>query len=185
MGKVATHSTLDSNISNEQTAYPVIIFSPGFGAPTNFYTTLLEELASHGYIVVALSYAYITSGVVFPDGKVINPVNLKTLQELWQLKTEDEVSAKEEDIWVADISFILSKLKELNTHDPHAIFTNKMDLNRLGLFGHSFGGGASLSACRSLNACKAVAVLDGRERGAHAGKGFNTPALFVASLASS
>ena len=179
LDKVSTHSVLDSKISEQQTTYPVIIFSAGFGAPTNFYTSFLEELASHGYIVVALSYAYITSGVVFPDGKVVIPVNSKTLQELWQLKSEDEVTVKEEGIWVADISFIVSKLKKLNALDPHAIFTNKIDLSKLGLFGHSFGGGVSLSACRSLSECKAVAVLDGRERGARAGQGFNTPALFV------
>jgi len=35
------------------------------------YSTLAEDLASHGYVVVAFDAPYRTGQVVFPDGRVI------------------------------------------------------------------------------------------------------------------
>src|SRR5436309_1101597 len=34
--------------------HPVVLFSPGFGAESALYTLLVEDLASHGYVVLAL-----------------------------------------------------------------------------------------------------------------------------------
>jgi predicted dienelactone hydrolase len=49
---VRTHSTPDPDVSPEQRAYPVVILRAGGGALTTDFTTLAEDLASHGYIVV-------------------------------------------------------------------------------------------------------------------------------------
>ncbi len=174
-----SHSRVDAPVAQENVSYPVLIFSPGSGAPVNFYTSLLEELASHGYIVVAISYPYITNAVVFPDGRTREPMSFKILQELWKLNSEDEAAAKEQELWVDDIKFVIDQLRKINHHDPHNLLTNKLDLEHIGLFGHSFGGGASINACRDLKRCKAVVNIDGRSQGPNAQKGFNTPAMII------
>ncbi len=179
MDTLKSHSRVDVPIAQEHVSYPVIIFSPGSGAPVNFYTSLLEELASHGYIVAAISYPYITNAVVFPDGRIREPMSFKVLQGLWKLNSEDEAAAKEQELWVEDITFVLNQLHSINHYDPHNLLTNKLDLEHVGLFGHSFGGGASITACRTLSSCKAVVNIDGRSQGPNAQKGFSTPMMII------
>ena len=36
--------------------WPVVLFSPGFGVERGLYTSLTEDLASHGYVVVAIDH---------------------------------------------------------------------------------------------------------------------------------
>lgn len=58
---VHTHSTSDPDLSPEQRSYPVIIMRAGGGALTTHFTTLAEDLASHGYVVVGFDAPYRTS----------------------------------------------------------------------------------------------------------------------------
>lgn len=68
------YSLVNAPIASKNLTYPIIIFSPGFwGSPARLYTSLCEDLASQGYIVFALNYPYITSPVIFNDGRVIQP----------------------------------------------------------------------------------------------------------------
>ena len=48
--------------------FPVLLFSPGMEGPVLFYAGLLEQVASHGYIVVAVDHPYTTGVVTFADG---------------------------------------------------------------------------------------------------------------------
>lgn len=49
-----------ADISQKKEKYPVIIFQPGLGATTYLYTQIIEELVSHGYIVLAVNHPYIS-----------------------------------------------------------------------------------------------------------------------------
>ncbi len=49
----------------------MIVFRSGIGAQALDYTTLAEDLANHGYVVVGADAPYSTSIVVLPDGSVI------------------------------------------------------------------------------------------------------------------
>ena len=68
---VRTHSTTDPDVSSEQRSYPVVIMRAGGGALTTDFTTLAEDLTSHGYIVVGFDAPYRTSLVVLRDKRVI------------------------------------------------------------------------------------------------------------------
>ena len=52
LSKVHTHSTRNSAVSPQQRSYPVVIMRAGASAGVTNYTTLAEDLASHGYVVV-------------------------------------------------------------------------------------------------------------------------------------
>jgi len=50
---------------------PVVFYSPGYSSFVGQNTALMEELASNGYAVYAVSHPYDSADVVFPDGTVI------------------------------------------------------------------------------------------------------------------
>ncbi|GHO69804.1 hypothetical protein KSC_086960 [Ktedonobacter sp. SOSP1-52] len=58
-------------LATNQARYPVLIFSPGMGLLPTDYTTLIEDLVSHGYIVVGIAPTYSASAVAFADGRVV------------------------------------------------------------------------------------------------------------------
>lgn len=72
VNNLKTHSIFDANISDQEATYPVVIFSPGFGSPQDTYTSYLEDLASHGYIIFGINHPYVTDPTVFLDGRVIS-----------------------------------------------------------------------------------------------------------------
>ena len=82
LSRVQTHSASDPDVSPEQRSYPVVIMRAGGGALTADFTTLAEDLASHGYFVVGFDAPYRTGLVVLPDNRIIerrqadNPENL-------------------------------------------------------------------------------------------------------------
>jgi len=57
---VHAHSLSDPGISREQKSYPVVMMRAGGGALTTDFTTLGEDLASHGYVVVGFDAPYRT-----------------------------------------------------------------------------------------------------------------------------
>ena len=71
LSKVHGHSTQDAAFSTRQPSYPVLIMRSGGSAPVMNYSTLAEDLASHGYVVVGFDAPYRTFEVKFPDGRVI------------------------------------------------------------------------------------------------------------------
>src|SRR5438876_8356897 len=70
-GRVATHATAATPVSGAQRTWPVLFFSPGLSVPREQYTALCADLASRGYVVVALSVPYESSVSVLADGKIV------------------------------------------------------------------------------------------------------------------
>lgn len=56
-------------LSDARAKYPVVIFSPGHGFFADLHSFYLEELASHGYIVFALTHPGQAPVVEYPDGR--------------------------------------------------------------------------------------------------------------------
>ena len=71
LGRVPTYSVRNAPV-DASTVYPVLIYSHGLGLGwASGNTALVEELASHGYVVVAINHAYIGSMSIFPDGRLV------------------------------------------------------------------------------------------------------------------
>jgi len=65
---VATHSHREADIAATEGPFPVLVFSHGYGSSFAQNTPLMEELASHGYVVFSIAHTY--DGVtLFPDGR--------------------------------------------------------------------------------------------------------------------
>lgn len=176
--KVRVHSWQDAAISSDEPAYPVAIFRAGLGALSTDYTTLVEDLASHGYVVVGFDAPYRTGAVVFPDGRIVarppelNPENFDGLEL-------DGLIDRLLALWVDDVKFVVHRLESLNSADPQGRFTGRLDLRKLGMFGHSFGGAQSLQFCHDDTRCKAGIDIDGDPFGSVLREGVHQPFMFL------
>jgi predicted dienelactone hydrolase len=134
---------------------PVALFAPGGGAKALTYHTLLEDLASHGWVVAAIDPPYNARAVRFPDGRVLG--NLSPGDRGWPEPRNAEESRRyyQERIvhWCGDVSFVIDQLTVLD--HGNGPFAKRLDLQRgVGVFGHSRGG----------QAAGAVRLLDARVR---------------------
>jgi len=164
LSRVRASSLRDAEVSPEQRSYPVIIMRAGLAALTTGYTTLAEDLASHGYVVVGFDAPYRTSVVVLPDGKVIQRTAANNA-DLVGGATRKQLANKLLQAWTADVGFALDRLERLNASDPSGCFTGRLDLQRVGVFGHSLGGATALQFCHNDSRCKAGIEVDGMPLG--------------------
>lgn len=136
--------------------YPVVIFVPGGGIKALTYQVLLEDLASHGWVVAAIDPPYNARAVRFPDGRVLG--NLQPAERGWPQPRDREESLRfyqERVVHLSrDVSFVIDQLTALDR--GNGPFARRLDLRRgVGVFGHSRGG----------QAAGTVRLLDERVRG--------------------
>jgi hypothetical protein len=127
--------------------YPVAIFLPGGGMKALTYHALLEDLASHGWIVAAIDPPYNARALRFPDGRVLG--DLRPNERGWPQPrngAENQRFYRERVAhWARDISFVIDQLTALDK--GKGAFANRLDLKRgVGAFGHSRGGQAAATA---------------------------------------
>jgi hypothetical protein len=149
---LSTRSRVGADLARSAGAWPVLIFSPGMSTPTAFYTRQLEELASRGYVVFALSHSYATGVVVFSDGRVAP-----------ELPEKPDPAIRDVSIgtWSDDQRFVVDRIEALAEPGSGDRFSGRLDLERLGVFGHSRGGAAATQSCLDDPRFMACADLDG------------------------
>lgn len=178
--RVQAHSVRDAAISSRQTQYPVAIMRPGLAALTIEYTTLAEDLASYGYIVVGFDAPYRTQVVVLPDGKVIYRTSQNDPEAVGGQEGE-RIAGNLVTAWSADIGFALDQLERLNASDPAGKFTGRLDMSHVGVFGHSLGGATAAQFCHDDARCKAGIDIDGAPHGSVIREGIGKPFMFLMS----
>lgn len=67
---VRAHSTPEAPLASAKPRWPVIVYSHGFNATPWQNVVQMEELASHGFVVVSIGHTYDASRLTFPDGRV-------------------------------------------------------------------------------------------------------------------
>ncbi|AZC23157.1 alpha/beta hydrolase family protein [Pseudomonas sessilinigenes] len=167
---VLSHSGAGARMQ-KQRQYPVLLFSPGLGAVAEFYSGLLEDLASRGYVVVAINHPHISGVTVLPGERVV-PM-------LAALEEDETRLASAAPVVVDDLRTTLDWLQRQN-QDPKHLLGGHLDLNRIGALGHSFGGSAALQAARVDKRLRAAANLDGTIQGSLAGP-WNKPLLLYSA----
>lgn len=150
---------------NADGTYPLLVFSHGaYGIKTSNNSTY-TELASHGYIVVSIDHPYHSFYTRSEDGIVTmissdfrnevensnkgvysNEERYKIIQKWMKLRTDDMNFV---------IDTILTKAKSANTPIYQHINTEK-----IGVFGHSMGGAASVWLGRTRDDVSAVVNID-------------------------
>lgn len=177
--KINTNSFQNVRLSTRETAYPLIVFEPGMGNIVFNYTTLAENLASKGYIVVGINPTYSSRFVVFSDGSVAYRTPKGTIPEN-NLTDEqmNEVGSKLIKTWTEDMRFVVNKFIEMNTAQG-SMWTGHIDTENIGAFGHSFGGAAATEVCLLDKRFKAGIDIDGYLYGVEKNPG--KPFMFILS----
>lgn len=115
----------------------------------------MEDLASHGYVVAGIDHIFDLPGVVLPDGRLVVPQPAPR-----QTGSAESIEKKRADMRAADIRFVVDQLQHLNAN-TESIFRARLELARLGVFGHSAGGRSAARACQLDARIKACLNQDG------------------------
>jgi dienelactone hydrolase len=178
--RVEVHSWSDAEVSSEQAMYPVVILRAGGGALSSDYTTLAEDLASHGYIVVSFDAPYRTVITAFPDGRVALRAAGGDFDRMPSSATQHLVTQLM-SAWIADFKFVLDQLQELNANDLTGRFKGKFDTQKVGIAGHSLGGATAAQFCHDDPRCTAGIDIDGMPFGNVIQDGLHQPFFFLMS----
>lgn len=145
-------------VSPTNEGYPVILFSHGWNGFNAQNTGQALELASHGYVVVGVQHTYGAVITVFDDGTIAKN-NPKALPG-GVPDDEYEIAAQTlADQWAGDMAFALDFL-QMQNEDESSPFNSSLDFSRVGVYGHSTGGGAAIQFCGTDDRCKALLGQD-------------------------
>ncbi len=160
VGYARTHAYPSAPLEASTGPFPVLLFSHGYAGFRAQNSFQMQELASHGYIVAAAEHTYAAIATVFPDGRTAlqNPATLPSGQAS---RAEFESGANQLlQQWTADLAFILDHLEKSDDSILGSQFFEQMDLERVGVLGHSTGGGAAVEFCGRDLRCDAGLAMD-------------------------
>ncbi|MDS0132217.1 MULTISPECIES: esterase [unclassified Amycolatopsis] len=144
-------------------ALPAVVLSPGFKRPRAELTSLSEDLASHGYLVVLVDHTYENVATTFPDGRVTGCAACGDYNpEFWQKLQRGRAK---------DVSFVLDSL-------AHSKWAPLFDGARIGMAGHSVGGTSTVNAMVTDPRIKAGIDIDGTQNDPLLAPGLDRPFLF-------
>jgi predicted dienelactone hydrolase len=183
LANVRAHSLRDPKVAAQPQSYPVVLFRAGASQEVANYTALTEDLASHGYVVVGFDAPYRTFAVAFPDGRVVKriPQNNPELCAQNSGAEQDECAAPLLNAWTRDASFVLDRLQVMNAAGGSSKFVGRLDMMKVGIFGHSFGGAVAAQFCQQDSRCKAGIDVDGALHGSVIHTGVERPFLILLS----
>lgn len=154
LGLVRSNATEGAPLADDEASYPVVVYVHGWGGSRLAQAHLLESLASRGYVVLALDHTYAASAAQFPDGESIafDPSLAPTAAG------KDDVDAGGPLLatMASDVAFALAALRA----DEGPLPARRLALDRVGLVGHSVGGGAAVQICAEMVRCGALLALD-------------------------
>ncbi len=161
--------------------HPVVLYSPGFGLWRAGNTAVVEQLASHGYVVVTIDHTHDAQLVEFPGGRVAKQAIPQPTDEA----EGDRIIEKALAVRVADTRFTLGRLGALNRgHNPDAErrslpkgLAGALDLTRVGMFGVSLGGATAAETMLVDRRIRAGVNLDGTIFGRVVTAGLDRPFL--------
>jgi pimeloyl-ACP methyl ester carboxylesterase len=177
-----TPAFISPQIAESADPLPLIIFSHGWKGFSAASSGQAIELASQGYVVIAMQHTYGAITAVFPDGTVA-PINPDALPAEEDDPNYEEIARRLVAQWADDISFVLYQL-ESSSGEAGSFFAGILDLSRIGVYGHSTGGGAAIQFCGTDPRCKAVLGMDPWMRPVSAeviAGGVRQPAFFMFS----
>jgi len=200
-----TNSYREAEISEGKERFPVVIFSHAYWGSVSQCTALMQELASHGYVAVSLGHPYETPYSIGAEGQIraFDPRNEEfrlrgverqaafgVEQQLTQTRDRYELEAvireisllrpkavESVHIWAADVSSTIDELERINL--GNGALAGRLDVERVAVLGHSFGGAAAGQACLDDERCKAGINMDGLQLGDMLDKDLSRPFLFM------
>jgi len=138
--------------------FPVLVFGHGLGVPGFAYASQFEDLASHGYVAVSVEHAPTAAFVLFPDGR-IGSMDAPAWNAVGKLPPDKQLEFERAQIEPGALA-LRRAIDELSTIDASGALAGRLDLARVGVFGHSFGAMAAMRASQTDRRVRAVLTQD-------------------------
>ena len=207
---LTTNSTRAVPLSQKEKTYPVLIFNHGWGEHFAQNTILMEELASHGYLVFSIAHHYECKFSFYPDGKFI-PMDFKSnrFQKMWQEQQNPKAMEllikmfgltkldEQKQILIDQSNALPTLLKESpgywakdisffidqleSMNDENKLFKDRLNLGKIAVFGMSMGGLSAIETCLTDKRIKACVDIDGGLNSLMLERNIPVPVLFLNS----
>jgi pimeloyl-ACP methyl ester carboxylesterase len=186
--------------------FPLVLSSHGWSGFRTINLNQIESLASQGFVVVAPDHTHGSIAVRFPDDGTVVYLDERALpsneqapeetgeaaeqttgQEPAEDAVDDEAYQEAAELLVetfaGDLGVIIDRLEE-GTASTFGVIADHVDLDHIGVFGHSTGGGAAARLCLEDDRCDAVLGMDAWVEPIPDGivaREFQVPSLFIRS----
>lgn len=114
---------------------PVVLFSHGLGGSRNGSSYLGKHWAAHGYVAVFLQHPG-SDESVWKDQRIAN--RMAAMREA--------ASARNLMLRLQDVPAVIDQLEKWNNESNH-VLEGCMDMEKIGMSGHSFGGQTTQGVC--------------------------------------
>ena len=186
---VKTNAQFSAKVSGDKPQFPVLIFLEGITGYRQMNNFQVEELVSQGYVVIAIDQPFVAASVVFPDGRQIaglskdqmNPLLQESITPIEPAPMFNGTAYGDGIIpyFARDVVFSLDQLEKLNKADPNGILGGRLDLQRVGVFGVSYGGIVAGEACRLDRRLRACMVMDAPMSARVVSEGLSQPTMWI------
>ena len=175
--------------------FPVLVYSHAFGLFSAENSQLMEHLASNGYVVFAIDHPYQAAWAELTDGKtaafdptgfrdpemtpekgaaledtmarMLNADNYESYLPLArQFILGQETYDRGIDLWIDDTAFVIDQLEAKSIPAFKPLY-DVMNMEKLGVFGMSYGGATAGMTCLRDSRCKAGINMVGAQYGHH------------------
>lgn len=147
--------------------YPLVVFSHGTGGLKSSNTSTFMELASNGYVVGSIDHPYHSLFTIGDDGKLVRidgaywQEYMSVVSHTVDAATRYQLTQKWLALRAADMNFVIDTiLAQVKDGNAAAVY-RLIDPTKIGVFGHSLGGGESGQVARLRSDISAVINLDG------------------------
>lgn len=142
LDSVVVHAREELPLAASPKRFPVLVFSCGSLMFPSEYSSVVEDLASRGFVVIGNVPTGYVKAVSFPGGNVTHSFKKPNFPA-----------------WTGDLTHELDQLAVWNTTQGHRFF-DRLDLDRIGAFGHSGGANAISTIAAGDKRLKAIVLID-------------------------
>ncbi|WP_407053823.1 alpha/beta hydrolase family protein [Paenibacillus dendritiformis] len=150
---------------NADGTYPLVVFSHGAYGINESNASTYTELASHGYVVCSIDHPYHSFYTASVDGTVAL-VNSEYMQEVnnvnkgvYTVEETYRLIQKWMELRTDDMNFVIDTILEKAKTGSENVY-QLVNTEKIGVFGHSMGGAASVWLGRERDDIGAVVNID-------------------------
>lgn len=142
LASVGVHAREENPLAASPKRFPVLVFSCGSLMFPSEYSSLVEDLASRGFVVIGNVPTGYVKAVSFPGGNVTHSFKKPNFP-----------------LWTGDLTHMLDQMEVWKTTRGHMFF-GRLNLDQIGAFGHSAGGTAVATIAAKDKRLKAIVLID-------------------------